>query len=86
MNLFEKIFNYQIVSKLEDSGTFMVTAHERGWLKTMLGHPAASEAFAPETLWRLQHILEQDQTLDTGELLHKAASKERHVYHPTFVR
>ncbi|KRE46410.1 WYL domain-containing protein [Paenibacillus sp. Soil522] len=82
MNLFEKIFNYQILSKLEDSGTFMVTAHERGWLKTMLGHPAASEAFAPATLRRLQLILVHDQTLDTDDLLHKAASKERHVYHP----
>lgn len=82
MNLFEKIFNYQILSKLEDSGTFMVTAHERGWLKMMLDHPAASAAFAPETLRRLKLILMQDQTLDTGDLLHKAASKERHVYHP----
>jgi len=82
MNLFEKIFNYQIVSRLEDSGTFMVTAHERGWLKTMLEHPSASEAFASETLCRLRHILGQDHVLDTGDLLHKAASKERHVYHP----
>lgn len=82
MNPFEKIFNYQIISRLEDSGTFMVTSHERGWLKTMLQHPAAVEAFAPETLQRLMTILEQDQIVETnGLLLHKAASKEKHVYH-----
>jgi predicted DNA-binding transcriptional regulator YafY len=82
MNLFEKIFNYQIISRLEDSGTFMVTSHERGWLKTMLRHPEAAEAFAPETLQRLSIILEQDQPLETNGLLqHKAASKEKHVYH-----
>ncbi|CAM4416002.1 WYL domain-containing protein [Paenibacillus alkaliterrae] len=82
MNLFEKIFNYQIISRLEDSGTFMVTSHERGWLKTMLRHPAAAEAFSPETLQRLGVILSQDQPFDTSDsLLHKAASTEKHVYH-----
>jgi predicted DNA-binding transcriptional regulator YafY len=82
MNLFEKIFNFQILSKLEDSGTFMVTAHERGWLKAMLRHPAAAVAFSPTTRQKLQLMLEQDLALETGELLHKAASKEKHVYHP----
>ncbi|WP_028609848.1 WYL domain-containing protein [Paenibacillus harenae] len=82
MNPFEKIFNHQILSRLEDAGTFMVTAHERGWLKTMLRHPAALEALEAETLARLETILEQDQPLDTQELLlHKAASKEKQVYH-----
>lgn len=83
MNLFEKIFNYQILSRLEDSGTFMVTAHERAWLKTMLSHPAATEAFTPETLEKLRTLLEPDDTLDTGRyLLQKAASVEKQVYHP----
>lgn len=82
MNPFEKIFNYQILSRLEDSGTFMITTHERGWLKTMLEHPAAAEAFLPETLDRLQLMVEQDQTIDRDGLLHKAASKESHIYHP----
>ncbi|WP_202914527.1 hypothetical protein [Paenibacillus antri] len=36
MRLFEKIFNHQFVSRLEDSGMFMVTSMERAWLKTML--------------------------------------------------
>ena len=34
MSLFEKIFNYQILARLEDSGTFMLTSLERSWLKT----------------------------------------------------
>ena len=69
MNLFEKIFNYQIISRLEDSGTFMVTSHERAWLKTMLEHPAADEAFTPETLDKLRSILEQDSVMDTADHL-----------------
>lgn len=83
MNLFEKIFNYQIITRLEDTGTFMVTNHERAWLKTMLEHPAATEAFTPETLEKLHSILEQDETLDTRRyLLEKARSAEKQVYHP----
>lgn len=83
MNLFEKIFNYQLLTRLEDSGTFMVTSHERSWLKTMLAHPAASEAFTEETLAKLHRILESDQPMDVEEhLIQKAGSKEKHVYHP----
>ncbi|MNI10966.1 hypothetical protein D3C73_640950 [compost metagenome] len=83
MNPFEKIFNYQIISRLEDSGTFMVTAHERSWLKTMLQHPAAAEAFTQETLAKLQRILEIEQPLDMSELfMEKARSLEKQVYHP----
>jgi predicted DNA-binding transcriptional regulator YafY len=83
MNLFEKIFNYQIISRLEDSGTFMITSHERSWLKTMLAHPAATEAFTEETLNKLRSILEPDQLLDTSDhLLQTASSMEKQVYHP----
>lgn len=83
MNLFEKIFNYQIISRLEDSGTFMVTSHERAWLKTMLGHPAADEAFTPDTLGKLRSILGEEQVMDTSDhLIEKARSREKQVYHP----
>lgn len=83
MNLFEKIFNYQIISRLEDSGTFMVTSHERAWLKAALGHPAASAAFTPETLIKLEALLAEDEPLDTSShLIEKAQSREKQVYHP----
>lgn len=83
MNLFEKIFNYQILSRLEDSGTFMVSSHERAWLKTMLAHPAAAEAFTPETLDKLTAMLEPDNALELrGDLIEKARTTERQVYHP----
>lgn len=83
MNLFEKIFNYQIISRLEDSGTFMVTSHERAWLKTMLEHPAAAEAFTTDTLNKLHSILEPDHIMDTSNhLIEKARSMEKQVYHP----
>jgi len=83
MNLFEKIFNYQIISRLEDSGAFMVTSHERAWLKMMLQHPAAIDAFSADTLEKLQSLLVGDDPMDTGEhLLEKARSLEKQVYHP----
>lgn len=83
MHLFEKIFSYQILSRLEDSGTFMVTSHERAWLKTMIAHPAAAEAFAPDTLEKLRAILAADEALDAAEhLIEKARSREKQVYHP----
>lgn len=83
MNLFEKIFNHQILSRLEDSGTFMVTSHERAWLKTMLHHPAAAEAFTSDTLEKLHAVLEADPVMDTSlHLIEKARSVEKQIYHP----
>ncbi|MEJ8546942.1 WYL domain-containing protein [Brevibacillus borstelensis] len=83
MNLFEKIFNYQLISRLDDCGTFTITAHERSWLKTMLAHPAAEAAFTTETLNKLRSLLEPAETVPFTESLgEKAKSRERHVYHP----
>lgn len=83
MNPFEKIFNYQIISRLDGTGTFMVTAHERSWLKTMLAHPTASQAFNPDTLEKLRTLLEADLPMDTADhLVQKARSLEKQVYHP----
>ncbi|WP_068784538.1 WYL domain-containing protein [Paenibacillus phocaensis] len=83
MNLFEKIFNHQIISRLEDSGTFTVTSHERAWLKTMLQHPAASDAFTEDTLNKLRSILEPDPVMDIScHLIEKARTMEKRVYHP----
>ncbi|MCA0757045.1 WYL domain-containing protein [Paenibacillus sp. N4] len=83
MNLFEKIFNHQILSRLEDSGTFMVTSHERAWLKTMLEHPAAADAFTADTLDKLRSALEPDPVMDISlHLMEKARSMEKQVYHP----
>lgn len=83
MNPFEKIFNHQIISRLDDSGTFMVTSHERTWLKTMLEHPAAAEAFMPETLDKLRAILEPDPVMEIfPHVVEKARSLEKQVYHP----
>ncbi|WP_309121598.1 WYL domain-containing protein [Paenibacillus sp.] len=83
MNLFEKIFNHQILSRLEDSGTFMVTSHERAWLKIMLEHPAAAEAFSADTLGKLRSSLASDEAMDvSNDLIEKARSMEKQVYHP----
>lgn len=83
MNLFEKIFNHQIISRLEDSGTFMVTSHERAWLKTMLEHPAAADAFTADTLDKLRTALESDQAMDISlHLIEKARTMEQQAYHP----
>jgi len=85
MNLFEKIFNYQIFSRLDNSETYMLTTHERSWLKDMLAQPAATQAFAPETLLKLQSLLAEDSSASqdlTEHLLQKARSVEKQVYHP----
>lgn len=83
MNLFEKLFSHQIISRLEHSGTMMITSHERAWLKMMLEHAAAQDAFTPETLGKLQEILEPEQAMDIPHhLIQKAGSLERQVYHP----
>lgn len=83
MNLFEKVFNHQIISRLEDSGTFMVTSHEKSWLKTMLEHPAAADAFTEGTLDKLRSLLELEPPMDTAlHLAEKARSEEKQVYHP----
>ncbi|WP_342778552.1 WYL domain-containing protein [Paenibacillus sinopodophylli] len=60
----------------------IISKHERGWLKLMLEHPTAAVAFDSTTLNKLHTVLELELSLDTSGLLHKAASKERHVYHP----
>jgi predicted DNA-binding transcriptional regulator YafY len=83
MNPFEKIFNYRILSRLDGSGTPLITSHERAWLKTMLEHPAAREAFEADTLDKLRSALVEDDIMDTANhLTEKARSKESHVYHP----
>lgn len=83
MNLFEKIFNYQVISRLEESGTIAVTAQERAWLRTMLAHPAAKEAFEDGTRRKLEALLEAESAPDLRDILiEKARSRERHVYHP----
>ncbi len=83
MNPFEKIFNYQVLSRLEESGTITITSHERSWLKAMLAHPAASDAFSPTTLQKLKGLLELDEAMDlTGSFMEKAKSVERQIYHP----
>lgn len=83
MNLFEKIFNYDMIARLENSGTFMITSMERSWLKTMLRHEAASHAFTPAALDKLQRLLGDEDAMDlTGAFTEKARSREKHVFHP----
>lgn len=83
MNLFEKIFNYQIMSRLDETGSFALTSQERIWLKTMLGHSAASEAFTSDTLGKLGYLLEGEPSNEVREIIiEKAKSRERQVYHP----
>lgn len=83
MNPFEKIFNYRLLSRLDDSGTFMVTSHERQWLKTMLRHPSAADAFSPGTLEKLRSILGREPFIETAVYVtEKARSADKQLYHP----
>lgn len=82
MSLFEKIYNHQILSLLEDSGAYMITSQERSWLKTMLELPAATEAFTASTLLKLQAILHSEELINTEAIIEKARSVENQIYHP----
>lgn len=83
MNPFEKIFNYQVISRLKESGAITLTSHERAWLKTMLSHPAAADAFTPATLEKLRELLADEESIDLSRsFIEKAKSVEKQVYHP----
>ncbi|WP_226001456.1 WYL domain-containing protein [Paenibacillus sp. BJ-4] len=83
MSLFEKIFNYQIVSRLDESGAFATTSQERAWLQSMLADAAAAEAFTPSSLDKLRLMLADDELLEVdGSLKEKAGSSASSVYHP----
>lgn len=83
MNLFEKIFNYQVISRLGETGAFALTSQERSWLRMMLEHPESAYAFSIETKERLQQVLESEAVMDIqAVIIEKAASRVRQVYHP----
>ena len=83
MNLFEKIFNYQIISRLDEAGSFALTSQERTWLKTMLRHSTSAEAFTPDTLGKLEYLLQGETSTEVQDIIiEKGKSLERQVYHP----
>ncbi|MGF9697462.1 WYL domain-containing protein [Paenibacillus sp. MABNR03] len=83
MNLFEKMFNYQIMTRLNETGLFTWTSQERSWLRMMLNHTAAQEALTPSTYSKLQDMLDMEQDLNLQEYLtEKAKSEENSVSHP----
>ncbi|QYR21000.1 WYL domain-containing protein [Paenibacillus sp. sptzw28] len=83
MHLFEKIFNYQVISRLEESGAIALTSQERGWLKLMLEHPAAADAFDPGTIEKLRTLLQPEPVVEIRDvIMEKSRSRERQVYHP----
>lgn len=83
MNPFEKIFNFQIISRLGEAGSLALTSQERSWLKAMLSHPASEAAFSLETLSTLNSILKAEASTEVQDIIiEKAKSKERQVYHP----
>ncbi|WP_405155532.1 WYL domain-containing protein [Paenibacillus sp. FSL K6-0108] len=83
MNLFEKMFNYQMMTRLNETGLFTWTSQERAWLRMMLNHPAAPEALSPDTLHKLHDMLDGEQEMDLRDYLtEKAKSEENSVFHP----
>lgn len=83
MNLFEKMFNYQMMTRLNETGLFTWTAQERAWLRMMLNHPAAPEALKPDTLEKMYDMLDAEQDLNLQDYLtEKAKSEEKSVFHP----
>ncbi|PYE48602.1 WYL domain-containing protein [Paenibacillus barcinonensis] len=82
MNLFEKMFNYQMMTRLNETGLFTWTSQERAWLRMMMKHQAAQEALRPNTWARLNNMLHDEQQLNLQEYLtEKAKSEENSVSH-----
>lgn len=87
MNLFEKMFNYQMMTRLNETGLFTWTSQERAWLRMMLNHPAAREALSPVTLDKMYNMLNGEQELNLlDDLTEKAKSEENSVSHPLLRR
>ena len=83
MKLFEKIFNYQIIARLDETNSFALTAQERTWLRMMLNCAVSAEAFTSDTLGKLEEILQGEDTADIRDIIfEKAKSRERQIYHP----
>ncbi|WP_418040650.1 WYL domain-containing protein [Paenibacillus xylanilyticus] len=83
MNLFEKMFNYQIMTRLNETGLFTWTSQERAWLRMMLNHTAAQEALTPSTYHKLRDMLDDEPDMNLQEYLtEKAKSEEHSVSHP----
>ncbi|MCQ4086529.1 WYL domain-containing protein [Saccharibacillus sp. JS10] len=82
-HLFEKIFNYQLSSRLQETGVYALTSQERAWLKSMLEHPAAQEALQPETIDKLQECtIDEEMPNILDRLEQKAGSRETQVFQP----
>ncbi|MGO4730956.1 WYL domain-containing protein [Paenibacillus sp. 2KB_22] len=83
MNLFEKMFNYQMMTRLNETGLFTWTSQERAWLRMMLNHPAAREALSAVTLDKMHNMLDDEPDLNLQDYLtEKAKSEENSVSHP----
>ncbi|ELK42727.1 WYL domain-containing protein [Brevibacillus agri] len=83
MNLFDKIHNYQLVTRLDEAGLYPVTSHEKAWLAMMLKHPAAQSFFEAGTLSKLQQLTAAYAPADERELfIEKAGARTRNVWHP----
>ncbi len=83
MNLFEKIFNYQIMSRLGESGVSSTTAQERAWLKTMLQRPGAEALFSDAAYRKLMDALEEEAAVDFNSgFAEKVRHVEQSLFHP----
>ncbi|QDH22154.1 WYL domain-containing protein [Saccharibacillus brassicae] len=80
---FEKIFSYQLASRLEETGVYTLTSQERSWLKSMLEHPAAAEALEERTIAKLRECTLDDEMPNLLDgLEEKAGNLEAQTVHP----
>ncbi len=82
MNPFEKIFSYQLASRLGENQIFTLTTQERSWLKLMLSVPGSQVAFSEATRAKLEQRLASDQLLDVQDIVVEKAASRHHTDFP----
>ncbi|ASJ54757.1 WYL domain-containing protein [Brevibacillus formosus] len=84
MNLFDKIHNYQLVTRLDEAGVYPVTSHEKAWLALMLAKPSAAEIFEPATLDKLRRLthLPDSESTEQERFVEKAQTQAKQLWSP----
>lgn len=84
MNLFDKIHNYQLVTRLDEASVYPVTSSEKAWLALMLANPSAADIFEPATLEKLRRFTHppENEAIEQERFVEKASTHPKQLWNP----